>query len=222
MNKIDILSIGNSFSQDAQTYLHDLAKSEGVQIETVNLMFGGCSLDRHFRNLKGDKKEYILEVNGHMCGGFCVSLKDSLLAREWDYITIQQASGKSYVSDSYDPYIQELSSYIRELCPKAKLLIHQTWAYESHSDLIHRHGFETYDEMFEKVQQNYENAALSIHADGMIPSGAAMKNALELGLSSIHRDTFHAKLGIGRFIAFLIFKSSSNPSIPFSFAILKA
>ena len=31
-----ILSIGNSFSQDAQRYLHRLALREGVQMKTVN------------------------------------------------------------------------------------------------------------------------------------------------------------------------------------------
>lgn len=51
-----ILSIGNSFSQDAQRYLHELAKSEGMDLQTVNLYIGGCSLERHFRNLKGDKR----------------------------------------------------------------------------------------------------------------------------------------------------------------------
>lgn len=38
MKPIQILSIGNSFSQDAHRYLHDLARSEGVIIETVNLL----------------------------------------------------------------------------------------------------------------------------------------------------------------------------------------
>lgn len=52
---IHVLSIGNSFSQDAQRYLHDLAESKGVDLETVNLMIGGCSLERHFRNLKACK-----------------------------------------------------------------------------------------------------------------------------------------------------------------------
>lgn len=32
MKTINVLSIGNSFSQDAQRYLHELAKSEGVNI----------------------------------------------------------------------------------------------------------------------------------------------------------------------------------------------
>ena len=41
-----LLSIGNSFSQDAHNKLHALAKANGVTLETVNLYIGGCSLER--------------------------------------------------------------------------------------------------------------------------------------------------------------------------------
>ena len=33
-----VLSIGNSFSQDAQYYLHDLSIQEGREIECINLL----------------------------------------------------------------------------------------------------------------------------------------------------------------------------------------
>ena len=46
-----ILSIGNSFSQDAQRYLHRLAKNEGVDMKTVNLYIGGCPLRSHYLNI---------------------------------------------------------------------------------------------------------------------------------------------------------------------------
>ena len=49
---IHVLSIGNSFSQDAHRYLHDVARNEGVVLETANLYVGGCPLERHFRNMK--------------------------------------------------------------------------------------------------------------------------------------------------------------------------
>lgn len=58
--------------------------------------------------------------------------------------------------------------------------------------------------MFDEIKKCYDKAAIDIHADGIIPSGAAMENALALGLPSIHRDTFHAKLGLGRFLLALV------------------
>ena len=46
-----ILSIGNGFSQDAQKYLHALARHNGVRAKAVNLYIGGCSLRTHYLNM---------------------------------------------------------------------------------------------------------------------------------------------------------------------------
>lgn len=204
MKTINVLSIGNSFSQDAQRYLHELAKSEGVNIQSVNLMIGGCSLELHFRNMYGDKHGYTIEANGHNVTGFNTSIEEALLARNWDYVTLQQASHFSYDYDTYMPYMECIAQCVRELCPKAKLLIHETWGYESCSERIRANGFETFDEMFARIRENYACAAKEIDADGILPSGSALLNALNAGVDKIHRDTFHASLGLGRFILALV------------------
>lgn len=204
MKPIHVLSIGNSFSQDAHCHLHDFAKSEGVDIETVNLFIGGCSLERHYRNMVGNKREYTLEINGHRADGFLCSMDEALTARQWDFVTLQQASPLSYRIESYEPYLQRLAEHVRYMSPKAKLLIHQTWAYETGSERIRTCGFETYDEMFAQVKYCYEKAASAICADGIIPSGEVFQQALKAGISSLHRDTFHANCGVGRFILALV------------------
>lgn len=196
---INVLSIGNSFSQDAQKYLHYLAKSEGVDIQNVNLYIGGCPLDKHFRNFMGDKAEYDFEVNGNTIG-LKISIGEALLMRNWDYVTLQQASPSSFKYETYTPYINELAEYVRELCPKAKILIHQTWGYETGSDRIKSFGFETYDEMFAKIKECYANAAKEINADGIIPCGEVLQAAQKNGMAKVHRDGFHAGLGAGRFM----------------------
>ena len=61
---LKIISVGNSFAQDAQAYLHTLAESAGVEIHSENLMIGGCSLERHAGCLKNNLDDYVLEVNG--------------------------------------------------------------------------------------------------------------------------------------------------------------
>ncbi len=204
MKTINVLSIGNSFSQDAQRYLHDLARKEGVAIEAVNLYIGGCSLELHYRNMQGDKRAYALEINGHTGTGFFVSIKEALLSRNWDYVTIQQASPYSFQEESYEPYLTELAKFIRTMCPKAKLLIHQTWGYESGCERALKNGFETYEDMFCKVKCCYEKAAKMICADGIIPSGTAFAYALQKGIFKIHRDTYHASLGLGRLILAMV------------------
>jgi len=200
MKTINILLIGNSFSQDAQRYIHDLARSQGVSIETTNLYIGGCPLELHYRNMLGDKKAYSLEINGHISTGFLTSIKEALLVKSWDYVTIQQASHFSYQEDSYQPYLTELVKYIRLMCPKTKVLLHQTWGYETGSQRILEHGFQTYDEMFAEVKRCYAKSAEEVQADGIIPSGEALGYALQKGIDKVHRDTFHASLGVGRLI----------------------
>lgn len=204
MKTINILSIGNSFSQDAQRYVHDLARKQGVSIETANLYIGGCTLEHHYRNMQGDKRAYSLEINGHSSTGFITSIKEALLAKAWDYVTIQQASNFSFQAESYQPYITELVKYIRLMCPQAKVLIHQTWGYESETARCIDHGFQTYDEMFAEVKRCYAKAAEQVLADGVLPCGSAFAYALRNGISKVHRDSFHASFGVGRLILAMV------------------
>ena len=50
---VKILSIGNSFSQDAvEQYLHEIAAADGRQVIIGNMYIGGCSLAKHLVNAK--------------------------------------------------------------------------------------------------------------------------------------------------------------------------
>lgn len=208
---MNILAIGNSFSQDATRYVHGIARSMGKKWNTANLYIGGCTLERHFRNMHTENAAYELQWNG-VGTGFYVSIKEALLSRSWDIITLQQASGYSAFYESYQPYLNELAAYVRKLCPKAKLYIHQTWAYEAGSEKLAGVNFATPDAMFTEVEKTYAQAAADICADGIIPSGKVM-----LALSEhtpVHRDTFHASLGIGRFALGLCwYKALSGESV---------
>ena len=85
--RMNILSIGNSFSEDATRYLHRIAKRGEAEINNVNLYIGGCSLERHARNMHSEKPSYEIQYNGENTG-FYISLKDALLNRHWDYATL--------------------------------------------------------------------------------------------------------------------------------------
>ena len=103
-----ILSIGNSFSQDAHRYIHDIAKGEGVNIKCVNLYIGGCSLQTHYVNMMGDVAEYAFEFNGEPTG-MRISIKRALSLDNWDYITIQQSSPIGDEYETYTPYAEALA-----------------------------------------------------------------------------------------------------------------
>ena len=195
---MNILAIGNSFSQDATRYLHQVAESEGEYIRAVDLYIGGCPLDRHYNNLIHDARAYSLEYNGETTG-FYVSIRQALRAREWDVITLQQVSHRSPRYNTYQPYLDVLAAECRLARPNAKLYIHQTWAYEDGSKrLCEEMGYKTSADMFADIKAAYDTAAHDIRADGIIPDGRTMQNIIEAGLVA-HRDTFHANLGYGRY-----------------------
>ena len=194
-----LLCIGNSFSEDATRYLHQIAASAGDALTAVNLYIGGCPLSRHFENMKEDKKDYGLQWNGDLTGLF-VTMKEALESNDWDAVTLQQVSHESTDFSTYEPYLSALAAYVREKAPNAKLFIHQTWAYEQDSErLCAELGYSDQKEMFLALKAAYQKAADAIHADGIIPSGQLFQNLLSLGIPKVHRDTFHATLGLGRY-----------------------
>ena len=196
---MNILSIGNSFSQDAQRYLHQIAKADGVNLNVFNLYIGGCSLSTHYRNMLGDKSEYTLEMNGESTG-FKVSIKDALLSRDWDFVTVQQVSSQAPYYETYQPYLSKLAEYIRLCVPKAKTAVHQTWAYEQDSHRLNVElGYINYTDMLADVKASYKKAFEEINADIIIPSGEVFGKLIENGIEKVHRDTFHASYGLGRY-----------------------
>ena len=197
-----ILSIGNSFSQDAQRYLHRLAKQEGVDMKTVNLYIGGCPLRSHYLNILDDTAAYDFQFNGESTG-LKVSIRQALRSDSWDYVTLQQASHESARFETYEPYLETVAAYVRKYCPTAKLLIHQTWAYETGSEKLANQNFATDGEMFAAVEKAYNKAFDAISADGLIPAGKAMLTLAKMGIP-VHRDTFHANLGYGRYMLALV------------------
>ncbi len=195
-----ILSIGNSFSQDATRYVHRMAKTAGIDIETVDLYIGGCPLRTHYINAVEDMRNYELDYNGQMTG-FKVSIKQALIAKDYDIVTIQQASHFSFKPESFEPYSTFLKEYIQKYCPKAKIYIHETWAYKEESARLAAMNFTTHSEMYSAVEKAYTELYNIVDARGMLPSGKAIKTLHELGFckEDTHRDDIHVSLGLGRF-----------------------
>ena len=194
-----VLSIGNSFSGNAHRYLHNLAKHNGVNLRTVNLFIGGCSLQTHYLNMLDDRDDYAYVFNGEWTG-LKVSIRQALRSDSWDYITLQQASVYSPKFGTYTPYIEELAAYVRKYCPHSKILIHQTWAYAEGSErLINGMHFEKAEDMLSAIRDSYQKAAELISANGIIPCGEAMLAAEKAGIC-VHQDTAHASNGVGCYL----------------------
>ncbi len=203
-SKMKVLAIGNSFSNDAMRYLHKIAGSEGVDMKTVNLYIGGCPLSRHYANMNNDAAEYDFEYNGDRTG-IKVSIRQALQSDIWDVVTLQQVSQESVDYASYQPYLERLAEYVKHHAPKARLMLHQTWPYEENSKRLNDElGYAHREDMFSDIKASYEKAASSLGNVQIIPSGQTMEYLIEGGVEKVHRDTFHATLGIGRYALGLV------------------
>jgi hypothetical protein len=199
-----ILAIGNSFSQDATRYLHQIAKMDGQDLKVINLYIGGCSLKIHYINCIDNNKNYEIEFNG-VNTGFRTSIKDAIISDDWDVITLQQASYQSISYETYQPYLNHLIAYIKRYAPKSKIYLHQTWAYEEGSDrLIKELGYQHAEDMLFDIKLAYQKASQEIKADGIIPSGELFGLLINNGILKVYRDTFHASYGIGRYALSLL------------------
>ena len=191
-----ILSIGNSFSTDAQRYVHKISVLNGHPIKTVNLYIGGCPLRTHYFNMLENEKRYDFQFNGESTG-LNVTIKDALMSDAWDYVTFQQASTYSPNYETYEPYLPGLSEYVSVYAPQAKQIIHQTWQY-SEEKLLEKKWDMTPDEMFENLKKAYKKAEKLIYADGIINSGELINTLIKNGITEPHRDGYHLSLGAGR------------------------
>ena len=199
-----VLSITNSFGEDATRYLYGICRSVGESIKVVTLYIGGCSLYRHYRNMLSDAKEYSLIFNG-VTTGFRVSLKEALLSDEWDIVTYQQVSGLSGDAESYYPFITELDAYVKKHAPKAKRYIHSIWAW-SDANIAKRPNppFATSAQMYEADHKVYKAVAKDISADGFIPATSAMEKLYKAVGDLAYRDGYHANLGSARYMLGLV------------------
>lgn len=207
---IKVLAIGNSFSQDAETYIHRIASASGIELMMSNLYIGGCTLERHHQNIETDEPAYEYTKTG--AEKRMASIREALEEEKWDFVTMQQASGYSGQYETYQPHLAALSEYVRKYAPQAEQLIHETWAYELDSEHVHYPYYDNCQKkMYFALRSAYEQASLSLGGARIIPCGDAMQIARShplfdyaKGGKSLNRDGFHASLTHGRYLLGLV------------------
>ena len=142
--ELKVLMIGNSFSICVGNYLPQIVAADpDNKLELTSAFIGGCTFDRHYTNLmkaennpklspyrisiwQADKKsEKVKDYKGN--------INELLKNNQYDIITIQQGSQKSFKFDAYEPFAGDLIKYIRKYQKNAEIVIHQTWSYRCDS-----------------------------------------------------------------------------------------
>ena len=207
---IKILSIGNSFSDDATQWLGYILMDMGYDIELGNLYIGGCSIDTHWINATEKRTEKVYDYRTSQWGSWKSTkqtLEYGIKAKEWDIITVQQVSQNSGMPETFGN-LQNLLDFINEnkKNPDAKVYWHMTWAYES--DSTHS-GFPNYNSdqmtMYNAIVNAAKEKILTNNAfTGVIPSGTAIQNLRTSYLGDhITRDGYHLSYDVGRYTAAL-------------------
>lgn len=200
------LTIGNSFSQDALAYVHQIARADGIDWEPNNLYIGGCPIETHHQNYIEKAQAYSLEINGKTTGRM-VSINEMLADGTYDAVTTQQASHFSGMPDTY-VLLPELIGWVWDAQPLAKVYLQETWAYEidsTHGAFPQYHSDQRY--MYECLRDAYRNAAKQVDA-ALIPSGDVVQYFREHvtrydyahGGLSLNRDGFHLSIPYGRYL----------------------
>jgi len=205
---LKILAIGNSFSEDAiENYLYDLAKATDKEIIIGNMYIPGASIELHVNNSRTDKASYVYrktDKEGHKTSTKNVSISQAIKDEDWDYICLQQASPYSGQYTVIEKNLPELIGYVNGLKPaKAKLIYHQTWAYQQDSD--HK-GFANYHnnqvEMYNGIVDASKKVNKTKEFKFIVPAGTAIQNARSSSIGDHYtRDGYHLQLDYGRFAA---------------------
>jgi uncharacterized protein DUF4886 len=172
---IRVLTIGNSFAENATQLLGEIVEADGtVEVMVGKTNLGGCSLEKHWNvvrqcELFADVKPYQFRRTG--LESVPATLREALQAEAWDYVTLQQVSRSSWEPETYEPFFGQLLALVRELAPQARPVIHQTWAHRIDATWFEEAGIDQ-KAMHEGLVRSY-GAMAEKYDLRMIPSGNA-------------------------------------------------
>ena len=178
---LKVLMIGNSFSLSCMSYLPNVAKSLGEPLDIASLYIAGCPLNKHWDNIKAAETNAEFRpyrYDRKICGKPVATretrnIPDALVEAKWDIVTVQQASGKSWMAETYYPYGDDLVEYVRRHAPQAKIVVQETWSYTPWDKRLKEWKL-TQDEMYGKLHDAYAAFAAK-HGFAVIPMGAAVQ-----------------------------------------------
>lgn len=172
VKEIKLLTIGNSFSASLKRYFEETVSSvPGCRVELEQLTIGGCSLERHWKNVEKE------EMSPGTKAYFNCTYKEKLQSKKWDVVTLQQASHYSWQPETFEPFAANLCKFIRENAPSAEIILQQTWSYRHDDPRLKKWNIDQ-TTMYEKLKDAYNKAAKELNLR-VIPVGFAVQLARE-------------------------------------------
>lgn len=224
--KISVLFIGNSYSDDTIDLAYNVAKSAGIKnIEIADLYYGGCTIDQHieFATAKtpSARRKYIFRYfqedgtlnvpTSKQDGVDLSSLEEGVKSRPWDYIVLQQGSRDSGKPETYNNLASLISIVKRYTTnPNVKISFNMTWAYRQNSAHANYKDYGSRANMYNGIISSVQTKVVpNENIVSVIPAGTAIENARTSFVGdNLTRDKYeHLTTGLGRYIAALTFVS---------------
>ena len=220
---IKLLIFGNSYSNDANTYLSDIFLSAGYhEVIIASITDGGCGINHHWWNLDDTLEDYhpaseydgmtgvegtagcSIKINGKTTSVAGDTLKDryknTVSAYDWDFVSLQHAPAQVELRDSYD-YLPNLIKFVEDnlQSTKTKFVFHMIWKYNDSQSSLSQRTSTHYDTILDITKNivlkndQFENR--------VIPAVTFRQNMTSSFLtdSDISRDYGHMGLTLGRY-----------------------
>ena len=215
-----ILDIGNSYTDDATHYLSQIAAAAGAK--------GGFSLYKTVRGSAGfkswidiyndaDTENYKI---ARVCGDKVADIPDYILGNagdgshfrnalekgEWDIILIHQVSSQSanfelWGGNSYNGFLKELITILRETNPQATVGFHLIHSYsDNYRSNVHKSSLV----MWENIAEAIKKLKLNYDIDFVVPYGTAVENLRASHFNDgndLSTDGAHLADGLGDYVA---------------------
>ena len=187
---LKVLTIGNSFSICLLKEMPNVARNLGLKLDLCSMYIGGCSLERHVRNLNAPETNpykitwsYASSKDGSVPflsvlekgknGTYKGNITALLSADRWDVVTVQQASSQSWHIKTYEPFGTELLVAVSRLAPQAKVYVQQTWSYTPWDERFAKWKIDQH-EMYGRLESAYD-AFAKAHGLEQILMGKAVQ-----------------------------------------------
>ena len=204
--KLKILAVGNSFTEDGTWYLPQILAAAGIpkkRLLMYRIVAGGSSLEYWDKSLskKATGKTYKIygdETPLEEDGNYTL---DDVLSFGWDVVVFHQVSSQYHSISSYEPYITNLFSAAKRAGKgDTKIAWQMVWSRSNDSKdqyITGTEGWRNYVYATKELMQNHK-------IDILIPTGTTIQNARNTEFcpeGDFTRDTQHIAYGAGRYLA---------------------
>lgn len=189
LRPVVILGIGNSWTENAMTYLGNILYNLGITAVMYRSMAGGAPLEKYSNDTISNALEFevykrvgddnnwttIADADHKMC------IRDILALEEvWDIVTFQQRSLYAGDYSTFQPYLNNLLLFEKDRKSIwAKIYFHSTWAYpngaaDSDGTFANLYNSDS-DTMYQAVLDAWSNAMEDTGIFNIIPATVAIK-----------------------------------------------